>query len=188
MHTWRNTLILGFEYPGPLKSLVWPWLERHGLLEPIALDVPGTHPNYRRVALSPLIVARNRAVRDFVLPVANRYEWVMMINRDITPTVSSDALLDMPGDLKCVECQTPNPNCWKEADAWHNHFSMVRMEVFRKMQPPWFQYVYSADGCDLLNCDCGYFAEKAKALGFTIAHGGYCSHEHVGDKFCYPEG
>jgi hypothetical protein len=188
MHTWENTLIVGFEYPGPLKSTVWPWLERHGLLEPILLDVPGTFPNYRRVAMAPLIVARNRAVRDFILPVKDKYEWVMMINRDITPTVSSDALLTMQADLKCIECATPVPTCWQAADSWHNHFSLIRMEVFAKMPPPWFQYIYSDDGCDLLDCDCGYFATKAKALGFTVAHGGYCSHEHGGNPLCFPPG
>lgn len=34
-------------------------------------------------------------------------------------------------------------------------------------RPPWFQFVYSPDGCELLACECQFFRDRAIAAGFS---------------------
>jgi len=185
-----RVLIIGLEYSTPLKRSVWSWLDRLSLLDKIDLDSPDPRPeNVRGLQITPYICARNKAVRDIILPVVDKYDWVLMINNDITPTESSSKFLELDADLLSCECSYQGSmDAWKSSNAFHTALCCIRTEVFKLMQPPWFQYVYTADHCDVISCDCAYFAEKAKALGFTIAHGGFCSHDHQGDKFCFPEG
>ena len=185
-----RVLIVGLEYPTPLKRSVWPWLDRLGLLGKVDLESPDPRPeNVRGLQITPYICARNRAVRDIILPVADRYDWALMINNDITPTESTAKFLDLDGDLLSCGCNYHrNPAAWAAPDSFHTALCCVRMEVFKLVPSPWFRYQYSADGCDVLGCDCAFFAAKAKALGFRIAHGGLCSHDHIGNKFCFPEG
>lgn len=188
--TKENLLIVGFEHPKPCRRRVWPWLDRLGLLGPVELDGPDARwKNVRGISVGPYIVARNQAVRDIILPRANRYEWVLMVNNDITPTEGTAKFLDLEGDLLSCDCSFPKtPNAWKAPEAFHLALSCIRMEVFRAIPPPWFHYIYSDDGCDVIGCDCNYFTAKAKALGFTTAHGGTCRHDHLGDPFCFPPG
>jgi hypothetical protein len=184
-----RVLIVGFEYPLPLRRAVWPWLNRLGLLGPVDLDSPDPRPaNVRGSRKTPYIVARNQAVRDIILPRADDYDWVLMLNNDVTPTESSAKFLELEGDLLSCDCPLKNPAAWAGKQAFHLALSCVRTQVFRVMEPPWFRFSYSDDYCELLGCDCEYFATKAKRLGFTIAHGGVCSHDHLGDKLCFPEG
>ena len=56
------------------------------------------------------------------------------------------------------------------------------MEVLKRIEPPWFDWKYSLDGCELLGCDCSYFRDKVLAAGFTVAHGGCCGHDCAGNS------
>jgi len=184
-----NLLIVGFEHGAPLRRAVWPWLDRLGLLGPVELD--GSNPrwsNVRGIGVTPYIVARNRAVRDIILPRADQYEWVLMVNNDITPTESTAKFLNLDADILSCDCSLRAPGAWDSPDAFHLALSCVRMRVFVEMERPWFKWVYSADGCDVIGCDCNYFAAKAHALGYTTAHGGHCKHDHLGDQLCFPPG
>jgi hypothetical protein len=39
----------------------------------------------------------------------------------------------------------------------------VPIEVFRTLPPPWFQFVYSDDGCEMLQCECQFFRDRVLA-------------------------
>ena len=186
IHTYKNTLIVGFEYPQPLRRSVWPWLSRHGVLGKVSLDGSAIHENVRPMHRSPYLCARNTAVRDVILKLADKYEWAILINNDITPTESSHKFLELDADLKSCECRLAVPDAFKGENAFHLALSCVRIEVFRQMQPPWFAWTYSDDGCELLECDCQRFARRAMELGFKVAHGGNCSHNHLGAECCPP--
>lgn len=184
-----RVLIVGFEYPLPLRRAVWPWLDRLGLLGPVDLDSPDPRwANVRGMQAGPYIVARNKAVRDIILPRAEKYDWVLMVNNDIAPTESTAKFLDMDADILSCDCSLRAAGAWDSPDAFHLALSCIRMRVFTEMERPWFKFIYSDDGCDLIGCDCNYFAAKARSLGFTTAHGGQCKHDHLGDKFCFPDG
>jgi len=176
----ERTLILGFEYGGfdsrnrrlwsPLKPATARWLGRHF-----------PQANIRRVNHSPYLCARNRAIRDLLLPDAEAFDWVISIDNDVTITSPGvERFLEVPGDLVACECDVPHMGIWTDPQAFHTPFYRARVAVFRALDPPWFAYRYSADGCELIDCDCNYLAAKARAAGFTTAHGGRCSHDGLG--------
>jgi len=65
---------------------------------------------------------------------------------------------------------------WPENMAFHTGLWRTRHEVLEAIEPPWFQWKYKDDNCNLAACLCESFAEKVVAKGFTIAHGGWAGH------------
>lgn len=175
-----RTIVLAFLYGGFKDHQHRQW----GTGKPLTADwLKRTFPeeNLRGVNHSPYLCARNRAIRDLVLPVADQFDWVLSVDNDVTVTTPGDErFLNTPGDVVACECPMPHEGIWGAADAFHTAFYRARVEVFRTVEPPWFDYVYSDDGCELLDCDCGYFKSKCQAAGFTVTHGGYCSHDCQG--------
>ena len=132
-----------------------------------------------------LLSYRNRVVRDIVLKQPSEIEWAVFLDNDVTITCPGvDRFLVLDADVaSCEFSVSPQVEPWARPDSFHTTFWFARIEVFRRIPPPWFAFGYSADGCDMEKCECMVFAEKVLAAGFSIAHGGHCGHACEG-KWC----
>jgi len=174
-----NTLIIGFEWGGPLKQSMIDWLYRHGLMR---------ENNYHSIVATPCVCAKNLAV-EYALSRANEFDWVMFINNDICPTESTIKFLELDTDLKCCKCKFAGAsNAFQEIDTFHTALSLIRIEVFRHVQKPYFQYQYNKDYTSLINCDCQRFANLCMDAGYTVGNAGWCDHRHTGQSLCSPPG
>lgn len=164
-------------------------LYRHPLNHTTAAWVNATFTPERQYGLPwdrlDLIAFRNRAVRDVVLVQPAEIEWAVFVDNDVTITHPGvDEFLKLTADVASCRCpMPPGTEAWRTANAFHTTFWFARIEVFRAMAPPWFEFRYSVDGCEMLACECQVFAEKVRAAGFTVAHGGRCGHACEG-KWC----
>ncbi|HUT88732.1 MAG TPA: hypothetical protein VMY37_04505 [Thermoguttaceae bacterium] len=176
-----RALIVCFQYGGfdAEGRQIWESLQASSTVW-IRNTFPDKH--IRGIHYAPYLCARNRAIRDLVLAAdPGDFDWVLSIDHDVSVThPGAENFLSVPGDVVACECYMANPRAWDALDAFHTPFWRARVEVFRQVPPPWFAYPYSPDGCEILDCDCGYFAAKCLAAGFTVAHGGRCSHQPSG--------
>jgi hypothetical protein len=128
----------------------------------------------------PLHAGRNSMIRDAMFPAVAQYpdtEWCFFLDNDVTITYPGiDRFLAIDADVASCECPMETKNAWADEDSFHDHFWKCRPAVLRAIQPPWFNLNLSADGCDLMGCDCLTFSAKVRTAGFTIRHGGYCGH------------
>jgi len=160
------TIVVAFEYGAGVRDSTHQWITKTFPAE-----------NIRSVRLSPLIVARNRAIRDMVLPVADKFSTALFIDNDVTITHPGlENWLALEGDVVSCECAMRHPNAWAPLDAFHNPLWRCSMQVLQAIQPPWFHWIYADDGCGIVGCDCRYFALKVIAAGFSVCHGGHCGH------------
>lgn len=133
--------------------------------------------NIYRINISPYICARNAPIRNIILPNLDRFDDILSIDFDVTPTVGASRFLSTPGDVVACKVKTDNPHAWDLPTSFHTPFWRARTKVFAAIEPPWFSFPYSKDGCKMLSCDCEYFAKKALAAGFTVTHGGHSGHQ-----------
>jgi len=175
-----NAMAVGFEFGGlddtgrpirlPLTNATAQWLAE----------------NFREDRLfgmckSPYLAARNSAIRDVVLPHSTDCEWAVFVDNDVTVTHPGvQQFLAAEGDVVACTCKMRQADAWNAPGAFHTPFWRCRIEVLKAIEPPWFEYPYSPDGCDLLGCDCMEFARKVIGAGFSIAHAGHCGHACTG--------
>ena len=159
-----NAVAFAFEYGGELPSTSRDWLIAH-VGEP------------RGLVKSPFLAARNTAVRE---AIKLGCEYAIFIDHDVTVTEPGVwRWLETEGDVVACECALPG-NAWVTDHAFHTPLWRCRLDVLRAIEPPWFEHIYTDDGCDMLGCECLYFRRKAEALGFHVTHGGWCSHRQDG--------
>ena len=170
------------------KSILIANLYQHGLNATTTAWIRRNIPEGRYFGVEwhhDLISYRNRVVRDIVLQQPQDIEWALFVDNDVTITHPGvEAFLALPSDVGSCDCLMP-PGCdpWQKPGSFHTTFWFARIEVFRRLSPPWFTFGYSADGCEMRACECQGFAERAVAAGFTVQHGGHCGHAHEG-KWC----
>ena len=165
-----NVLVVANVFSGPLPADMRRWLE-------------GRVPAERIIAHAkqvPFISGRNSAIRDAMFPALQRHPgtaWCWFLDNDVLPAYPGlDEWLAVPGDVVSCRSRMANSHAWCTPDAFHDHLWRCRPAVLYKIPPPWFTLNLSADGCDLLGCECMTFAARVKAAGFTLAHGGWCEH------------
>jgi len=66
------------------------------------------------------------------------------------------------------------PTAWILANSFHTTFWFAPVEIFRNCQPPWFRFVYSDDGREMLQCECQFFRDRVVGAGFSVQSGGWC--------------
>lgn len=167
-----KTLVVCFEHGHRITETARAWLAKR---------FPATIGDAVCIDESPYIVARNLAIRDVALPRADRFEFALFCDNDVTPTCpSTDAFLRLDADVASCDCRMRFRGAWDSPDAFHTPLWWCRTEVLRRIEAPWFLFRYGPDGCSLRECDCRYFATKVLAAGFSIAHGGHCGHNVEG--------
>ena len=137
-------------------------------------NVPSVYMHYKE----PYITSRNTAIRDIAIPQLGKAEWAIFVDNDVTITHPGiEKWLEVEGDI--VACEWGTSQSWaKDKTAFHQTLWRAKIDVLEKIPAPWFQWVYSEDGCEVLYpCDCEYFRLKALESGAIIRHGGRCSHK-----------
>lgn len=177
MFDFNNAIVVGNEFRHPLRESARKWLAEQAL--------PSRYFGIRWDETD-IITFRNRAVRDVVLPKATEFgvEWALFIDNDVTITHPGvEKFLAIDADVASARCRMRTDVPWACVDSFHTTFWFARVEVFRTIPPPWFQFVYSDDGCELVQCECQFFRDRVTAAGFSVLHGGWCGHACEG-KWC----
>jgi len=170
--SFNKCLLVANDYSGPMPKSVDDWVERAGFNQ------------YAKCHFkAPLPVARNRAVRDVVYPWLERTpdaEWVFFIDNDVEIVEEGlGEFLSLDSDIVACECPMPD-QAWGRPDLMHNAFWRIKAEAVGRVPLPWFEFITSPDGCEVIGCDCLYFSNKARNEGLSIIHGGWCEHGNAG--------
>jgi len=126
-----------------------------------------------------LVAARNWAMRELVLKAPARIQDFIFVDRDMRPGPRALPFLAAKGDLVgCLYDTGINACSWSDGRAVHGGLFRFNRAVADalKGQPPWWQFGYSADGCDF-QCECRSFQAKVEATGLAIARAGWCGHK-----------
>lgn len=172
--TVTNTRIIVFGWPDrrlPIELAEWLYVRYRDPRTGFHRDNLGV------LAIQGLVQARNRAIRDYVLSAPEHYRWFLFVDRDVRPSAASDEMFGLTTDVRCCRVTTRNPQAWRENSMFHDPFWLARREVFEQTAAPWFQFPYTADGCDLAGCLCSSFRKQVLAAGFSISHGGFADHD-----------
>jgi hypothetical protein len=163
-----KTVVVCNEFRHPIRRSAAAWLAEHvdedrvNRIDWDWLDIP---------------TYRNRVVRDIVLPAADACDWALFVDNDVTIThPGMERFLALEADVASARCRMRRDLIWCRPDAFHCTLWFARIEVFQRIDPPWFRFVYSDDGCEMLGCECRYFRDKVQAAGYHVAHGGWCGH------------
>ena len=183
----EKTLVVAYVYGGFAKTgerRVLPLFRSTGKW--IAANFP--EENFLAINKGPYLVARNSAIRDLIIgnKVTNgrTFDWFLSIDNDVTITTPGmENFLKVQADVVSCDCRMRNPHAWDKPQSFHTPMWFCRTEVLRATQPPWFNYNYSPDFCELLSCDCTYFRNKVIEAGFSVAHGGHCGHGNYGSTW-----
>jgi hypothetical protein len=118
-----------------------------------------------------ILVPWRTAARAWRLLRADSAAWF----RGEQPDYLADAVAQgqRPGDWGplTTPATLPGRHAWDSSEAFRLSLTWFRIEVFRRLQPPWFRLVYSPDGCDILQCQCEELAARSVQTGFRTAAG-----------------
>ncbi|MBE3123758.1 MAG: hypothetical protein IMZ65_03055 [Planctomycetes bacterium] len=137
--------------------------------------------NVFQMNVTHVIRARNRAMRDLCLkapPAVTDFIW---LDRDMRPGPAALPLLAAKGDLVGATYPIPNMAAWSDPTSIHLGLIRFNRLVAETVKPPWFQFEYAADGCELTQCECSYFTDKVKDAGLIVARAGWCHHDTKGN-------
>lgn len=148
------------------------WFQGHGFQKRLIVPAP----------IRPMLCARNVGVK-LALQLAEKhgFERIVFCDSDVLPAEkATDEWLGIDADLTSCRCDTDSPMAFGGDEAFHWALSSVSVSVLKQIKAPWVVSEYNEDGTQLRACDCMTFAKRCKELGATIAHGGYCIHQHKG--------
>lgn len=128
--------------------------------------------------------ARN-TLAEHVLKLRHKYEYMLMVDKDIVPTRETEYLLEGSGDACCVATDIKGPQLWQRPDAFHCAMFWVRVDALARVRPPWFQMGYNERGTKRTFCECNYFKDKLKASGLTVRNAGFAHHRPAGPSTWY---
>jgi hypothetical protein len=123
------------------------------------------------------VCARNHAIES---SLKTHYNSFIFCDADVKPVWRTDSFLALETDVKCCQMEHRSRFAWTDPTSFHDGLWFTTREVLEAIEPPWFHHTYNHQHTEMLHCICHSFAEKAKAAGFTISHGGWAEHE--GDK------
>jgi len=145
-------------------ELFW-WLDGHGI-RPAQVQVYGEQPHS---------VAVNKAIRDLAL--GSRFTHFLFIEHDIRPDERTDAFLKAQADVVAGYFPIIAPCSWRTPTDLHLGLWRTSRSALEKIQPPYVQFSWTADGCDEKQCPCLYLRDKLLAAGLTVerqaAHRGF---------------
>ena len=167
----RNAFAVVHCYPtGHVEPRLIRWLNENGIgWDAIAFS------NVRMIPR-----AYNQGVRQAL--ASGRRELIFADN-DIIPSSANgnrpgtnDFLTVTDADVVCCPCELGIPGAWARPETFHCGLWRTTREALLRVSPPWFLEKYDADGTELEQCVCAYFAAKARAAGLTIVRAGWADH------------
>jgi hypothetical protein len=117
---------------------------------------------------------RNRMIRWFLDDCTE--PWLIMCDDDVVPTEGTEEFLRAAGDIV-------GARVWSRGghESHRDSFTMAAVRLHRRVlqtiQPPWCDFSYSRDGCELTECECVYFWKKAQRSGFNSVRRGVFGHQ-----------
>lgn len=153
-----------------VTSALRRYLERHrfGAVMEITPYADGSY--------DPVVVMRNKAIRDIVLGSLKTWEHFVFFDNDIRPDARLDPMFEVQADVVGATYDLNNPGRWIMPDSVHCGAMRFHRRVIEAMQPPYFMHEYSDDGMEFRKCDCLYFRDKVRAAGFSILRAGWTEH------------
>lgn len=127
-----------------------------------------------------VILRRNLAVNQIVLPKIREADWFIFIDYDHYPVRNQTDLFldDVQADVVGCTYDTGNNASWLEPNQFHMGLCRFRGEVFTKISAPWFMFEYNKDGTQVAQCECGYLRQKLIQAGVSITRRGYVGHRN----------
>jgi len=128
-------------------------------------------------------LARNKSIADALAQEEISITHFLLFDWDSRPVIEPKESskkdirpwLEADGDIVGAVYPTGNEHAW-DGTTVHMGCLRVARAVFEKLPQPWFAFEYSADGKEVLKCECTSFTERAKIAGFSIVQAGYCGH------------
>lgn len=131
-----------------------------------------------------LLEMRNRAVRDFLnQSIFRKYEHFVWFDDDLRPDVRTDDMFRVEADVVGCRFEARSEASWQLPDDVHCSAIRFHRKVVAAMKPPYYQDKYSSEGYSREACECQWFRDRARELGFTIARAGYAGHGNQG-RWC----
>lgn len=127
-----------------------------------------------------LIEMRNATIRDIVFGVFPQRNHFLWMDDDLHPDERTDAMFKVEADVVGCQFVARNPGCWLMPDDVHLSAMRFHRKVVEKMAKPYYKFEYTADMTTCTGCECRWFRDQAKALGFTIARAGFAEHGNQG--------
>lgn len=127
----------------------------------------------------PVVCMRNIVTRDILtVDRFKGFENIVWFDNDLQPDHRLNPMFEVEADIVGAQYDLGSPNPWLQPDSVHAAAMRFNRKVIEAMTAPYWLHEYSDDGTSVKSCDCGYFIQKAKALGFTVARAGYSAHGH----------
>lgn len=150
------------------------WVYGHFPAGNIKFVMPASDGRY-----PPVVPMRNMVARD-VLAGAKDFENIVFFDNDLRPDHRLEPMFQISADVCGAMYATDNPSAWLMPDSIHAAAMRFHRRVLEALQPPFFMHKYDEEtGTRMTCCDCGYFVQKAKAAGFSVARAGYSDHGNL---------
>jgi len=151
-------------------------------VNPMLADWLGNFPHVERAgstvgSVVPDTVAsrRNRAIRWFL--EYTELPDVLMLDDDMVPVRGTDALLESDADVAAARYIRKDGHEVHADDGEGGCGCMkISRNALERIEPPWFAFEFSDDGCEVKSCECGYFSSKARGAGFHPVKSGVIGH------------
>lgn len=129
-----------------------------------------------------LIEMRNSAMYDVVLGAMRHKNHFVWFDDDLFPDYRTDAMFQVQADIVGCRFEARNEGAWQMPDDVHNSAIRFHRRVAEAMadKPPFYKYEYNMTYTECVKCECRWFRDRARELGFTIARAGYSKHGNQG--------
>ena len=127
-----------------------------------------------------LIEMRNATIRDIPLKLMRRFENFVLFDDDLQPDIRTDDMFRIEADVVGCRFAARSEAAWQMPDDVHNSAIRFRRQVVEAMSPPYYKDEYNDAMTLRTSCECRWFRDNAKKLGFTVARAGYSDHGNRG--------
>ena len=118
-----------------------------------------------------------------VEPVLEKLDWIIFLDNDIRPNITTDMFLFDRPDADVVACNYTDPVSTLLPESFHMGIVRVRTETLRKVielsakdGQPAFLKTWTPDHTKVLECECGWFRKRLQVVGARIVRVGLCGH------------
>lgn len=129
---------------------------------------------------SSLIEMRNATIRDLPLNIMRRFGHFVLFDDDLHPDERADAMFKVEADVVGCRFTARSESAWQMPDDVHNSAIRFSRKVVEAMRPPYYKDEFSDDMTLRTACECRWFRDQAKSLGFSIARAGFAEHGNQG--------
>jgi len=127
-----------------------------------------------------LIEMRNRTILDIPLKLMRRFEHFVLFDDDLHPDHRTDDMFRLSADVVGCRFVARSESAWQMPDDVHNSAIRFRRQVVEAMTQPYYKEQFNEQLTERVACECSWFRDQAKTLGFSIARAGFAEHGNQG--------